>query len=338
MKILITGAAGFIGFHVAQKLLENNNNKIIGIDNLNKYYDPNLKIERLKILKKSKNFFFKKIDITNKNKLILFLKNKKIDYIIHLAAQAGVRHSLKFPQDYVDSNIIGFFNILEFSRLIKVKHLLFASTSSVYGLNENFPFKENKVADHPIQFYAATKKSNEIMAHSYSYLYNLPITGCRFFTVYGPWGRPDMALFKFTKNILNNKKIEVFNYGNHSRDFTYCDDLALIIKKLVFKIPKKNRKFNKKNPEPGASPGPFQILNISSGKRVKLISFIKELEKQLKIKAKINLRPLQTGDIKDTLSSKYKIKKYISFPEPTNYKKGIEKFILWYKSYHHILS
>ena len=336
MKILITGAAGFIGFHVAKKLLEDNNNKIIGIDNLNSYYDPILKLERLKILKEKKNFFFKKLDIIDKKKLILFLKNKKINFIIHLAAQAGVRHSLKFPEDYINSNILGFFNILQLSKLIKVKHLLFASTSSVYGLNENFPFKENRIADHPIQFYAATKKSNEIMAHSYSYLYNIPITGCRFFTVYGPWGRPDMALYKFTKNILNNKKIEVFNYGNHSRDFTYCDDLAIIIKKLIFKIPKKNKKFNKKKPEPGSSSAPFQILNISSGKQVKLLSFIKEIEKQLGIKAKIKLRTLQTGDIVDTLSSRAKIEKYIDLPKTTNYKQGIENFISWYKSHGHI--
>jgi UDP-glucuronate 4-epimerase len=335
MRILITGVAGFIGFHVARKLLQDKTNKIVGIDNINKYYDPSLKIKRLKILKTSKNFFFKKINIVNKKNLFFFLKTKKIDYIIHLAAQAGVRHSLKFPQDYVDSNILGFFNILEFSRLFKVKHLLFASTSSVYGLNENFPFKENKVADHPIQFYAATKKSNEIMAHSYSYLYNLPVTACRFFTVYGPWGRPDMALFKFTKNILNNKKINLFNYGNHSRDFTYCDDLAILIEKLIFKVPKKNKKFNKKIPEPGISPSPFQVLNISSGKRVKLLCFVKELEKQLKVEAKINFCPMQKGDIKDTLSSRNKIKKYINVPKSTNYKIGIEKFVTWYKSYYH---
>jgi len=336
MNILVTGAAGFIGFHVVKKLLKNKNNKIIGIDNLNNYYDPALKLKRVSILNNHKNFFFKKLDIVDKKKLILFIKNKKINYIIHLAAQAGVRHSLKFPQDYVSSNILGFFNILEVSKLIKVKHLLFASTSSVYGLNNNLPFKENEITDHPIQFYAATKKSNEIMAHSYSYLYNIPVTACRFFTVYGPWGRPDMALFKFTKNILNNKEIEIYNFGNHSRDFTYCDDLAIIIKKLILKIPRKDKNFNKKNPESGSSIAPFKIFNISSGKKVKLLSFVKEIEKQLGIKAKLRFKKLQTGDIIDTLSSRLKLGKYINLPKITDYKFGIKKFIRWYKAYNNI--
>jgi UDP-glucuronate 4-epimerase len=336
MNILVTGAAGFIGFHVVKKLLKNKNNKIIGIDNLNNYYDPTLKLKRVSILNNNKNFFFKKLDIVDKQKLILFIKNKKINYIIHLAGQAGVRHSLKFPQEYINSNILGFFNILEVSKLIKVKHLLFASTSSVYGLNKNLPFNENEITDHPIQFYAATKKSNEIMAHSYSYLYNIPMTACRFFTVYGPWGRPDMALFKFTKNILNNKEIEIYNFGNHSRDFTYCDDLAIIVKKLILKIPKKNKNFNKKNPESGSSIAPFRIFNISSGKKVKLLSFVKEIEKQLGIKAKLRLKKLQTGDIIDTLSSRLKLGKYISLPKITDYKFGIKKFISWYKVYNNI--
>jgi len=336
MNILVTGAAGFIGFHVVKELLKNKNNKIIGIDNLNNYYDPTLKLKRVNILDKHKNFFFKKLDIVDKKKLILFIKNRKINYIIHLAAQAGVRHSLKFPQEYVNSNILGFFNILEVSKLIKVKHLLFASTSSVYGLNNNLPFNENEITDHPIQFYAATKKSNEIMAHSYSYLYNIPMTACRFFTVYGPWGRPDMALFKFTKNILNNKEIEIYNFGNHSRDFTYCDDLAIIVKKLILKIPKKNKNFNKKNPESGSSIAPFRIFNISSGKKVKLLSFVKEIEKQLGIKAKLRFKKLQTGDIIDTLSSRLKLGKYINLTKITDYKFGIKKFISWYKVYNNI--
>ena len=230
--------------------------------------------------------------------------------------------------------MVGFFNILEISRLLKVQHLVYASTSSVYGLNENFPFKENRTADHPIQLYAATKKSNEIMAHSYSYLYNIPMTGCRFFTVYGPWGRPDMALFKFTKNILENKKIEIFNRGKHSRDFTYCDDVAKIISKLLLKIPKFNRSFNKKYPDPSNSSAPYKILNVSSGKKVTLFNFINEIEKTLKKNSKKSYLPMQMGDIKDTLSSKTKITKYIGKLKATNYKTGIRNFVNWYRSYY----
>ena len=251
-----------------------------------------------------------------------------------MAAQAGVRHSLKKPRDYINTNLIGFFNILEISKILKVQHLVYASTSSVYGLNENFPFKENKIADHPIQLYAATKKSNEVMAHSYAYLYKIPMTGCRFFTVYGPWGRPDMALFKFTKNIIENKKIEIFNKGNHSRDFTYCDDVAKIISKLLFKIPKINNSFNKKNPDPSTSLAPYRLFNVSSGKKVKLLSFIKEIERNLNKNSKKLYLPMQMGDIKDTFSSKTKIFKYIRKFKATDYKTGIQNFVKWYKNYY----
>lgn len=334
MKILVTGAAGFIGYHTCLSLLKKKNIKIIGIDNINNYYDTKIKLDRLKVLKKKKNFYFKKIDITNFKLLKNYLIKTKINYIIHLAAQAGVRHSLKKPRDYIDTNLVGFFNILEVSKIIKVKHLVFASTSSVYGLNENFPFRENKIADHPIQLYAATKKSNEVMAHSYSYLFKIPITGCRFFTVYGPWGRPDMALFKFTKNIIENKKIDIFNNGHHTRDFTYCEDVANLLSKILLKIPKKNKIFDKKNPDPSSSIAPFDIINVSSGKQVKLTKFISEIEKNLKKKAKKNFLPLQIGDIPDTLSSKKKINSYFKSFKSTNYKVGIKNFIKWYKSYY----
>lgn len=334
MNILVTGSAGFIGFHTCLNLLKKKNVNIYSVDNLNDYYDIKIKYDRLRILKKKKNFFFKKIDITNFNKLCKFSKKNKIKYIIHLAAQAGVRHSLKKPRDYINSNLVGFFNILEISKLLKVRHLVYASTSSVYGLNENFPFKENRIADHPIQLYAATKKSNEVMAHSYSHLYKIPMTGCRFFTVYGPWGRPDMALFKFTKNIIENKKIEIFNKGNHSRDFTYCDDVAKIISKLLFKIPKMSKFFDKKYPDPSISLAPYKIFNVSSGKRVKLLSFINEIEKNLKKKSKKFYLPMQMGDIKDTLSSKTKIFNYIGKLKSTDYKIGIKNFVNWYKKYY----
>ncbi len=314
--------------------IKKKNTKIFGVDNINNYYDTKIKLDRIEILKKKKNFYFKKIDITNFKLLKNYLTKKKINYIIHLAAQAGVRHSLKKPRDYIDTNLIGFFNILEISKIINVKHLVFASTSSVYGLNENFPFKENRIADHPIQLYAATKKSNEVMAHSYSYLFKIPITGCRFFTVYGPWGRPDMALFKFTKNIIENKKIDVFNNGNHTRDFTYCDDVAKLLSKILLKIPKKNIRFDKKKPDPSTSLAPFDIINVSSGKQVKLTKFISEIEKNLKRKAKKNFLPLQIGDIPDTLSSKKKINSYFKNFKSTNYKVGINNFIKWYKSYY----
>ncbi len=336
MNILITGSAGFIGFHTSLKLIEKKKCQLFGIDNINNYYDKKIKYDRLEILKRNKNFNFKKLDITNYKNIFNYVKKNKIEYIIHLAAQAGVRHSLKKPRDYINSNLIGFFNILEICKKLKIKHLVYASTSSVYGLNQNFPFREDKIADHPIQLYAATKKSNEIMAHSYSHLYNIPTTGCRFFTVYGPWGRPDMSLFKFTKNIIEKKKIEIFNNGNHSRDFTYCKDVANIISILLFKIPKKRPKFNKKNLDPSLSTAPFNILNISSGKKVKLLDFIKEIELNLKKKSKKKFLPMQTGDIKDTLSSKKKLSKFIGNQKTVNYKDGIKYFIDWYKKYYKI--
>ena len=272
MRILVTGAAGFIGFHTTLTLLKNKKNQLFGIDNISDYYDVNLKKNRIKILKNNKNFSFYKIDITNKKKLNNFFNKKKIDIVIHLAAQAGVRYSVENPDSYFDSNIEGFFNILKLSNLYKVKHFIFASSSSVYGDNINFPLKEDYDTSSPLSFYAASKKCNEIMAYSFSNIYKLPCTALRFFTVYGPYGRPDMALFKFVKSITEGKKIELYNGGNHTRDFTYIDDAVDQLVKLINKPPKTTK--------------PFIALNIASSKPIKLIKYIKIIESNLKKKGK----------------------------------------------------
>ena len=329
MKILITGVAGFIGFNLAKKLLEDY--QVVGIDNINSYYSTKLKKDRIKILK-HKNFKFFKQDITNKNKLLKIIQTNKITHIVHLAAQAGVRHSLKKPIDYLNANIIGTFSILECCKIQKIRNLLLASTSSVYGNSQRSNFNENYPADQPLQFYAATKKSTEIMAHSYSSLYKIPTICMRFFTVYGPWGRPDMALYKFTKNIIANKKIEVFNYGNHSRDFTYIDDIVDMIIKLLKKPPKNKKKITKAC-KSSFNFTPFKIFNLSAGKRVKLMDYIYEIEKNIGKKAKIIFRPLQAGDVISTSSSTKNLKKYIKVSKTTDYKNGVKKFITWFKLY-----
>ncbi|MDC0563056.1 NAD-dependent epimerase/dehydratase family protein, partial [Candidatus Pelagibacter ubique] len=302
MNYLVTGSAGFIGFHTSLELLRQGHS-VIGVDNLNDYYDVNLKKDRIKFLNQNnkKKFTFYKIDLSNKLKTQLIFKKNKIDKVIHLAAQAGVRYSILKPEMYLKNNIIVFFNILENCRNYKIKHLLFASTSSVYGLQTKNPFKVEDACNHPIQFYAATKKSNEMMAHSYSHLYNIPMTGLRFFTVYGPWGRPDMALNIFTKKILKGQKINVFNYGNHVRDFTYVDNIVENIISLSKKNPKKNKDFNSKNPKNHLSSAPFRILNIGNTKPEKLMDFVKEIEINLRKKAKINFMKLQKGDIEKTV-------------------------------------
>ena len=319
MTILITGSAGFIGYHVTKKIL-NKNIKVIGIDNINNYYDVNLKKNRIKDLKKNKKFFFYKVDLSNYKKLDNIVKNKKIKIIIHLAAQAGVRYSIKNPRIYFKSNLEGFFNILEISRHNNIKHLIYASTSSVYGDSKKFPLSEINRTDQPLSFYAATKKSNEVMAHSYSYIYKLPCTGVRFFTVYGPFGRPDMALFKFTKNILNNHPIELYNKGNHFRDFTYVDDIVDGIYSLIKKQSKKSI--------------PYEIFNIGNGTPKKLLDYLKHIEKNLNKISKTKKLPLQTGDIVKTHSNINKLKKYTGYKPKTNIKIGINRFIEWYKDYY----
>tara|TARA_B100000963_G_scaffold38253_2_gene28544 strand:+ start:1454 stop:2425 length:972 start_codon:yes stop_codon:yes gene_type:complete len=321
MSILITGAAGFIGYHIIKKNL-NNNKKVIGIDNINSYYDIDLKKNRVNNLKKNKNFSFYKVDLSNFKKLNYIVKKNNIKIIIHLAAQAGVRYSIKNPRTYFNSNLEGFFNILEVSRYNKIKHLIYASTSSVYGDSKKFPLNENDKTDKPLSFYAATKKSNEIMAHCYSYVYKLPCTGVRFFTVYGPYGRPDMALFKFTKNIIDNHPIELFNNGNHLRDFTYVDDVVDGIYSLINKQSKKNI--------------PYEIFNIGNGTPKKLIDYLKHIEKNLNKVSKIKRLPLQVGDIVKTHSNINKLKKFTGYRPKTNIKIGIEKFIEWYKDYYKI--
>ena len=321
MNILITGSAGFIGYHLAIKILKTKAS-VIGIDNVNNYYDTNIKRDRIKKLKQNKKFIFYKIDLSEYKKLNNLVKKYNIKIIIHLAAQAGVRYSIEQPRAYFKSNLEGFFNVLEISRHNKIKHLIYASTSSVYGDSKKFPLSEENSTDFPLSFYAATKKSNEVMAHSYSYIYKLPCTGVRFFTVYGPFGRPDMALFKFTKNIINNKSIELYNHGNHLRDFTYVDDIVEGIYSLIKKQSKKSI--------------PYEIFNIGNGNPKKLLDYLKNIEKNLKISPKIKNLPLQIGDIIKTHSNINKLKKYTGYKPKTNINTGISKFIEWYKDYYKI--
>jgi UDP-glucuronate 4-epimerase len=317
MKILLTGVAGFIGFHTCQKLLEGTNNKVIGIDNLNSYYSVKLKKERIKKLNKNKSFVFKRVDISNYKSLVNIFDKEKVDVVINLAAQAGVRYSIDKPSLYMKSNIQGFFNILECSRSYSVKHLIYASTSSVYGDNKTFPLREDFNTDKPLSFYAASKKTNEILAYSYSNIYKLPTTGLRFFTVYGPFGRPDMALFKFADRISKNKEIELFNGGDHIRDFTYISDIAQSIKLLVKKIPKSNP--------------PYEIFNIGSNNPKNLKLFLKTIEKNLNKKSIIKKLPLQEGDVHKTHANVTKLYKAINFKPKVNIEEGIKKFIKWYR-------
>ena len=332
MKILITGSSGFIGFHVSKKLLDKGF-KIVGYDSMNNYYDINLKRSRLNILKKYKNFSFQKGYIENEKLLYKKVSKFKPKVIIHLAAQAGVRYSIENPDIYLKTNILGTFNVIKAANKIKAKHLIIGSSSSVYGANKKFPFREIDKTDHQVSVYAATKKSTESLAHSYSSLWKLPITMLRFFTVYGPWGRPDMAYFKFTKKILSQKKIDIYNKGKMYRDYTYIDDIVDGICKLLNKAPskKQNNKFNNDSLSPVA---PFRILNIGNTKKISLINFINTLEKELKKKIKKNYLPMQKGDVHSTLSDSTLLKKITGYNPKTNYKNGIRKFITWYLSYY----
>ena len=340
MSILITGSAGFIGFHLSLKLLKEGHT-VIGIDNLNNYYSVKLKKERLNILhneSKKLNFKFNFIqtDLENKENLNdLFIKYKPA-IIINLAAQAGVRYSIENPDAYVQSNLVGFINILELARKFKIEHLIYASSSSVYGGNKRLPFKESDSVDHPVSLYAATKKANELMAHSYSHLYDIPVTGLRFFTVYGPWGRPDMALFLFTKAILEGKEINVYNNGNMIRDFTYIDDIVESIHRLMSFIPQNNTNFNFTKPNPSQSWCPHRILNIGNSNPVNLLDFITEIEDKLGIKAKkINL-PMQPGDVASTSADTKLLESLIGFKPKTSIKEGISKFVDWYRDFYKV--
>ncbi len=332
MKILITGSSGFIGFHTSIKLL-NKGFKVFGYDSMNNYYDVSLKKSRLKILKKYKNFSFQKGNIENEkllNKSVLKFRPK---IIIHFAAQAGVRYSIQNPDIYLKTNILGTFNIIKIANRINLKHLIIGSSSSVYGANKKFPFREIDKADHQVSFYAATKKSTESLAHSYSSLWKLPITMLRFFTVYGPWGRPDMAYFKFTEKILSQKKIDIYNKGKMFRDYTYIDDIVDGICKLLSKVPSK-KQINKFKNDSLSPVAPFRILNIGNTKKVSLINFINTLEKELKIKSKKNYLPMQKGDVYSTLSDSSLLKKITGYNPKTDYKVGITKFINWYLDYY----
>ena len=332
MKILVTGSAGFIGSMLSIKLLERGDD-VVGVDNQNNYYDPKIKEARLKRLIKFTNYKHYKTDLGDNKNLSEIFKIHKFEKVVNLAAQAGVRYSIENPLAYINSNIVGFANILENCRNNKIEHLVYASTSSVYGANKKMPFSEHDSANHPLSVYAASKKSNELMAHSYSYLFQLPTTGLRFFTVYGPWGRPDMALFKFTKAIIDDKPIDVFNYGKHTRDFTYIDDIVEGIIKTLDNPAISNINWNSKQPDPASSKAPWQIYNIGNNKPVLLMDYIKAIEKALGKKAKINFLPLQPGDVPDTYANVNDLEKKFNYKPSTSVVDGVANFVKWYKNY-----
>lgn len=334
-KILITGTAGFIGSELALKLL-NLKNEVIGIDNHNSYYDIKIKDDRVKRFKDFPFYTHIKTDITDAASIEKIFKKHRPEIVVNLAAQAGVRFSITNPRPYIDSNVLGFLNILENCRHHQVEHLVYASTSSVYGANTNMPFTEHKSANHPLTLYAATKKSNELMAHAYSSLFKLPTTGLRFFTVYGPWGRPDMALFSFTKSILEEKPINVYNNGNHTRDFTFIDDIVEGIIKTLKTAPMPNGKWDSSNPNPANSFAPWKIYNIGNSKSVKLMNYIHEIENSLGKKAIINFLPLQPGDVPDTLADISYLGEEHNYNPKTPVKDGIAKFVKWYRDYYNL--
>lgn len=341
MRVIVTGAAGFIGFFTARALLARGDT-VIGIDNVNDYYDPNIKEKRLSMLKAQASdlpkgrFEFYRESIADSGSVNTIFARHKPDAVINLAAQAGVRYSLENPHAYVESNVTGFTNILEACRHNAVGHLVYASTSSVYGANTAMPFSEYQAVDHPLQFYAATKKANELMAHSYSHLFKLPTTGLRFFTVYGPWGRPDMALFLFTKNILAGKAINVFNNGDHSRDFTYVDDIVEGILRVVDQPATADADWNSDSPSLGHSNAPYRIFNIGNNAPVKLTEFIEAIEEALEMKAQRNLMPLQPGDVPDTYADASALIKATGYQPQTNIRYGIKQFVAWYREYYKV--
>jgi UDP-glucuronate 4-epimerase len=332
-NVVVTGAAGFIGFHLCQRLL-NDGIRVTGIDNLNPYYDVQLKEARLKNILPDPNFTLAKLDLTDRNGLNELFHNHHFDVVVNLAAQAGVRYSLENPHAYVDSNIVGFVNILECCRHNDVKHLVFASSSSVYGANTAMPFSVHHNVDHPVSLYAATKKANELMAHTYSHLYGLSCTGLRFFTVYGPWGRPDMALFLFTKAILENKPIQVFNHGKMQRDFTYVDDIIEGVVRIMGRLAEPNTKWRGDGPDPGTSYAPYKIYNIGNNNPVELLEFIGEIENALGRKAHKEFLDLQPGDVPATYADVDDLIADVGFKPATPITTGIRKFIEWYREYY----
>jgi UDP-glucuronate 4-epimerase len=333
MKILVTGAAGFIGFHTSRMLLERGD-EVVGLDNLNDYYDVSLKQARLDILKRSPKFSFVKLDLADRKEIPALFAREKFARVIHLGAQAGVRYSIQNPLAYIDSNVLGFANVLEGCRHNGVEHLVYASTSSVYGANTKMPFSVHQNVDHPLSFYAATKKANELMAHTYAHLYQLPVTGLRFFTVYGPWGRPDMALFLFTRNILAGKPIDVFNYGNHRRDFTYVADIAEGVVRAVDRPAQGNAAWNGDAPDPGTSKAPYRLYNIGNNAPVELMRYIEVIEQCLGKKAQKNLLPLQQGDVPDTYADVEDLVRDVGYRPATSVEEGIRNFVAWYLEYY----
>jgi UDP-glucuronate 4-epimerase len=334
-KVLITGAAGFIGFHLAQKVV-NLGYSVTGIDNLNDYYDVSLKRSRLNILKTLQNFSFRQIDLTNAKEINELFSGNQFSCVINLAAQAGVRYSIINPHAYLESNLHGFLNILEACRHNKVGHLIYASSSSVYGANKKMPFSVHHNVDHPVSLYAASKKSNELMAHTYSALYDLPTTGLRFFTVYGPFGRPDMALFLFTKAIIEGKPIDVYNHGKMKRDFTYVDDIVEAIGRLIPKIPKPDPEWSGLTPDPSSSFAPYRVYNIGNNKPVELLRFIEVIEQKIGKKAIKNFMPIQDGDVPETYADVDDLMRDVDFKPSTAIEVGVGKFVDWYLGYYKI--
>jgi len=335
MKYLVTGAAGFIGFYVSQRLLAAGHS-VVGIDNLNDYYDVSLKLARLAQLENKDGFEFIKLDLADREGMAALFAGQRFERVIHLAAQAGVRYSIENPLAYADSNLVGFVNILEGCRHNKVGHLLYASSSSVYGLNKKQPFSTDDSVDHPVSLYAATKKANELMAHTYSHLYGLPTTGLRFFTVYGPWGRPDMALFKFTKAMLEGQSIDVYNHGEMRRDFTYIDDIAEAIVRLQDVIPQSDPAWTVEQGSPASSSAPYCVYNIGNNNPVKLMAYISALEKALGMEAVKNMLPMQPGDVHETSADTQPLSQAIGFAPETSVEQGVQKFVDWYRDFYQV--
>ena len=333
MKVLVTGAAGFIGFHTAKELLDRGD-RVVGLDNLSPYYDVSLKQARLKQLECRNGFAFVKADLADSAAVERLFQDEGFERVVNLAAQAGVRYSLKNPLAYVDTNVTGFLNVLEGCRHTGVEHLVFASSSSIYGANTQMPFSVHQTVDHPLSLYAATKKSNELMAHTYAHLYGLPVTGLRFFTVYGPWGRPDMALFLFTKKILAGEPIDIFNHGNHARDFTYIDDIVAGLARTLDRVATPNPDWASERPDPGTSSAPYRIYNIGNNSPVELMHFIETLEKELGKQAEKNFLPLQPGDVAKTYADIDDLREAMGFSPATSIEDGIARFVEWYRGYY----
>ena len=333
MRILVTGAAGFIGYHVAERLLARGD-EVIGLDNLNPYYDPSLKRARLARLAQSRGFRFEQVDLADRAAMEALFATARISRAVHLGAQAGVRYSIENPHAYADSNLVGTLHMLEGCRHHGVEHLVFASTSSVYGANTKMPFSVHQNVDHPLSFYAATKKANELMAHTYASLYGLPVTGLRFFTVYGPWGRPDMALFLFTRNILAGKPIDVFNYGKHRRDFTYIDDIVGGVVASLDHVAAPDPEWSGERPDPATSRAPYRLYNIGNNRPVELMHYIEVLEQCLGRKAEKNLLPMQAGDVSDTWADAEDLVREVGYRPSTPVEEGIAKFVAWYLDYY----